>query len=474
MPSVAAIIFPFRRLAMWLSVLVLGVAALALGITALLVVPSLRDNLVNARVGEIDRSAKANISLFLSDRLDYTEAVSAYEQLTGNRVVVLATLNDRGDFLQVAGNVPNVTSDPLAQEARTKGPVSRAVRTGKRFAAEAAIPIGPSTGTGDRQVVVLFMSSLNDVDRTVDTVQRDVLIAVAIALPASWLVGLLAAFALAERIRRLERATRRIAAGNLATPVTDDGRDEIHELARAFDDMRRRLERTDRARREFIANASHELRTPLFALGGFLELLEDEEDPAARREFVATMHGQVSRLTRLATDLLDLSRLDAGGVEVARDEVDIAGVAAVAAQDFAATAEQRGSTVTASGSTAVAIADEARVSQIARVLVDNALRHNPPGVDVTLTVQEVDGTVELVVADDGPPIDPSSAERLFDRFYRAPGSGEGSGLGLAIANELAQRMQGRLVLEQRDGRPGKAFRLTLPGALHLAPTMLGA
>jgi signal transduction histidine kinase len=474
MPSVAAIIFPFRRLAMWLSVLVLGVAALALGITALLVVPSLRDNLVSARVGEIDRSAKANISLFLTPRLDPIEAVSAYEQLTGNRVVVLATLNDRGDFLQVAGNVPDVTSDPLAREARTKGPQSRAVRTGKRFAAEAAIPIGATSGAADRQRVVLFMSSLNDVDRTVDTVQRDVLIAVAIALPASWLVGLLAAFALAARIRRLERATRRIAAGNLTTPVRDDGRDEIHELARAFDDMRRRLERTDRARREFIANASHELRTPLFALGGFLELLEDEEDPAARREFVATMHGQVSRLTRLATDLLDLSRLDAGGVEVARDEVDVAGVAALAAQDFAATAEQRGGTVTASGTTAVAIADEARVAQIARALVDNALRHNPPGVDVTLTVREADGTVELVVADDGPPIDPSSAERLFDRFYRGPGSGEGSGLGLAIANELAQRMQGSLVLEQRDGRPGKAFRLTLPGALHLTPTMLGA
>jgi signal transduction histidine kinase len=306
-------------------------------------------------------------------------------------------------------------------------------------------------------------------------VQRDVLIAVAIALPASWLVGLLAAFALAARIRRLERATRRIAAGNLATPVTDDGRDEIHELARAFDDMRRRLERTDRARREFIANASHELRTPLFALGGFLELLEDEEDPAARREFVATMHGQVSRLTRLATDLLDLSRLDAGGVVVARDEVDIAGVAALAAQDFAATAEQRGSSVTAAGaSSAVAIADEARVAQIARVLVDNALRHNPPGVEVTVTVQEANGNVELVVADNGPPIEPATAERLFDRFFRGPTGGEGSGLGLAIANELAQRMDGELVLDQRAGRPGKSFRLTLPGALHLAPTMLGA
>jgi signal transduction histidine kinase len=475
MPSIAAIIFPFRRLAIWLSVLVLAVAALALCITALLVVPSLRDNLVNARVAEIDRSAKANLKLFLSSEINYADAVSAYELLTGNRVVVLATLNDRGDFLQVAGNVPDVTTDPLAQEARVSGPLARAVRSGKRFAAEAAIPIGPTSDTSGRQVVLLFMSSLNDVDRTVDTVQRDVLIAVAIALPASWLVGLLAAFALAARIRRLERATRRIAAGNLATPVTDDGRDEIHELARAFDDMRRRLERTDRARREFIANASHELRTPLFALGGFLELLEDEEDPAARREFVATMHGQVSRLTRLATDLLDLSRLDAGGVVVARDEVDIAGVAALAAQDFAATAEQRGSSVTAAGaSSAVAIADEARVAQIARVLVDNALRHNPPGVEVTVTVQEANGNVELVVADNGPPIEPATAERLFDRFFRGPTGGEGSGLGLAIANELAQRMDGELVLDQRAGRPGKSFRLTLPGALHLAPTMLGA
>ena len=255
----------------------------------------------------------------------------------------------------------------------------------------------------------------------------------------------------------------------------DEGRDEIHELARAFDDMRRRLERTDRARREFIANASHELRTPLFALGGFLELLEDEEDPDARREFVATMHGQVSRLTRLATDLLDLSRLDAGGVAVAHDDVDLMSVAALAAADFVAAAEQRGASVTVlPGAGATAIADEARVAQVARALVDNALRHNPEGVDVTLSVEAGDATASLVVADDGPAIDAAATERLFDRFYRGPGGGEGSGLGLAIAHELAQRMGGSLVLEQRDGEPGKAFRLTLPGALQPAPTILSA
>jgi signal transduction histidine kinase len=349
--------------------------------------------------------------------------------------------------------------------------LSRAVRTGKRYAAETAIPY---SGDGQKGVL-LFLSPLNDVDRTVSTVQRDVLLAVAIALPVTWMVGLLAAYALAARIRRLERATRRIAEGNLATPVVDEGRDEIHELARAFDEMRRRLERTDRSRREFIANASHELRTPLFALGGFLELLEDEEDPEARREFVTTMQGQVSRLTRLATDLLDLSRLDAGGVDVARDDVDLASVAAQAAADFAPAAEQRGSTVTMlPGPGAIAIADEARVAQVARALVDNALRHNPEGIEVTIAVEADGATATLVVADDGPPIDPAATERLFDRFYRGPGGGEGSGLGLAIARELAGRMGGSLVLDQRDGRPGKAFRLALPGALQLAPTILSA
>jgi signal transduction histidine kinase len=123
---------------------------------------------------------------------------------------------------------------------------------------------------------------------------------------------------------------------------------------------------------------------------------------------------------------------------------------------------------------ATAIADEARVAQIVRALVDNALRHNPEGVEVTLAVASDGGTAALVVADDGPAIDAAATTRLFDRFYRGPGGGEGSGLGLAIAHELAQRMGGTLVLEQRDGEPGKAFRLTLPGALNPAPTILSA
>jgi len=293
----------------------------------------------------------------------------------------------------------------------------------------------------------------------VETVKQRLLVAVAIALPLAWLVGAAAALALASRIRRLERAAARIAAGDFARPVIDGGRDEVAELAGAFDDMRVRLERTDRARRDFIASASHELRTPIFALGGFLELLEDEADPAEQRDYIATMRDQVRRLTRLATDLLDLSRLDAGAT-LASDDVGLAGIAETAASDFAAAAERRGATISVSSDDVVALGDETRIGQICRVLVDNALRHNPPGVHIWIACAARGGRAILRVADDGPEIVEAARERLFDRFYRGQGSSEGSGLGLAIARELAARMGGSLELVAAP--EGKAFDVSLP------------
>src|SRR5207237_10736438 len=111
----------------------------------------------------------------------------------------------------------------------------------------------------------------------------------------------------------------------------DTGSDELGELARAFDRMRVRLAGLDHARREFVANASHELRTPLFSLGGFLELLEDEElDERTRREFLETMAGQVRRLPKPADDLLDLSKLDAGRLHVEPQPVDLESLAGAA------------------------------------------------------------------------------------------------------------------------------------------------
>src|SRR5204862_1888104 len=137
------------------------------------------------------------------------------------------------------------------------------------------------------------------------------------------LLGYVAARAFARRIRRLEQAAERIAGGSFEVPVVDRGSDEVGQLAAAFERMRVRLAQLDHARREFIANASHELRTPLFALGGFLELMTEEDlDSQTRAEFMSTMREQVERLTKLATELLDLSRLDAGRLSLEREPID--------------------------------------------------------------------------------------------------------------------------------------------------------
>ena len=158
-----------------------------------------------------------------------------------------------------------------------------------------------------------FSAPLDDTLANVELVRRRVLLAGGVALLVSVFAGYLIASIFAGRLRRLERAADRIAQGKLDEPVIDRGSDEVAQLARAFERMRRRLAQLEHARREFIANASHELRTPIFSLGGFLELLDDEDlDDGTRREFMATMQVQIERLTKLATDLLDLSRLDAG------------------------------------------------------------------------------------------------------------------------------------------------------------------
>jgi len=172
----------------------------------------------------------------------------------------------------------------------------------------------------------------------------------------------------------------------------------------------------------------------------------------------------VTRLTKLASDLLDLSRLDAGAFDVAREPVDLGSTARGLVREFRGLAAGHGSRVAlvrAEGEMPHAIADEQRVRQIGRALVDNAIRHNPRGTEVRVAVGAQDGVVRLTVRDDGPGIDAATAAHMFERFYRGEtASAAGSGLGLAIARELAERMGGSLELRSRDGET--AFALSLP------------
>jgi signal transduction histidine kinase len=201
----------------------------------------------------------------------------------------------------------------------------------------------------------------------------------------------------------------------------------------------------------------------LFSLGGFLELLEDEElDEPTRREFLETMSGQVRRLTKLADDLLDLSKLDAGRLDVETEPVDLASLAGAAVEEFAgvALASEHPLELTRNGA-ALARADSQRVVQIVRVLVENALVHTPPGTQVRVSVGRTNGWAEISVEDRGPGIDAEDADQLFERFYRGDSTkASGSGLGLAIARELAELMGGEIEFDSKPGRT--VFSLVLP------------
>jgi signal transduction histidine kinase len=293
---------------------------------------------------------------------------------------------------------------------------------------------------------------------------QPILIGAGFALLLALAVGVYFALLVAKRVRRIEDAARKVADGDFASRIPIDHAGELGRLARTFNEMQRGLAELDGARKQFVANASHELRTPIFSLGGFLELLEEEApEPLNRGEFVRTMREQIDRLTKLTTDLLDLSQLDAGGVVLLPRRVDLNSLAREIVRELGPRAERRGSRLELrmSDRPVAAGADADRVRQIIRILLDNALTHTPRGTSVTVTTYTVNHRAELTVSDDGPGIPPRVRERIFERFYTGDSAG-GSGLGLAIARELAQRMEGRVAIASSQALT--AFTLELPPA----------
>jgi signal transduction histidine kinase len=439
------------------------IVAGALGIVYVAVVPRLESRLVNAKIQELERASPLVVERFRrADPLTgYQPLAADFSSSLNARVVVLEKLSPNSTLINIADSnglsSPAVGTDPVARQAlESGGTATGRIERGGSHRAEVAVPLDSAT-------VVLLSASLKDALANVSLVRRTLLLAGIAALGVSLFVGALAAWSFTRRIRRLEEAAERIAAGDFEQPVVDPVDDEVGELAQAFDSMRLRLAQLEHARREFIANASHELRTPLFSLGGFLELMAHEDlDDRERRDFVEEMAAQVERLTKLATDLLDLSRLDAGQLSVSRTEVDLAAIARTVGEEFRAIAEGSGHAlqVRADGPL-LAVGDEQRILQIARILVENALRHTPAGSTVVVAADSKDRKAALSVRDNGPGVPERDHQHLFERFYRADGGkASGSGLGLAIARELAVRMEGAIELHSKPGNT--VFTLVLP------------
>ena len=265
-------------------------------------------------------------------------------------------------------------------------------------------------------------------------------------------------------LRQMARAARAMAQGDYETRVVERGRDEVGELARAFNAMARELAETDRQRRDLVANVSHELRTPLAALRAKLENVADGVEPADP-ETLRTMLAQTERLGRLVTQLLDLSRLESAGVALDVREFAVADVLEQAAREARLHAPD-GVEIAVDALPGVrALGDPERIHQVVANLLENALRVSPSPGRVSLSASGDDGVVRLVVADEGPGIPVGEEERVFERFYRsdAARSGGGAGLGLAIARWIVDLHGGRIRAEHNSPR-GARMVVELPAA----------
>lgn len=300
-------------------------------------------------------------------------------------------------------------------------------------------------------------------------------------LPVAVLVagtaGLILFRMLIRRVRAMDVLALRVTEGDLTARIPDTGSDEIGRLGASLNRMteslseaRARIDADDRQRRQLLADISHELATPLTSIRGYAETLLDPRVPVSEGEektYLKHVLAGAERMDMLISDLFDLTRLEAGAIELATERLDWTDLCRHTLERFLPRFRDAGLTLEWSGprDPAWVIADGRRLEQALDNLLVNALRYVPEGGTVELSLTAREGGFRLTVADDGPGIPPEALPHVFDRFYRADParSSEGSGLGLAIVQEILRRHGGAVRAEARSPR-GTAFYLDLPAS----------
>jgi signal transduction histidine kinase len=582
----------FSSVKNWLTILIVALVTLAMGVAWLYVVPPLGNRLDQQKLKDM----QVNVSEISSTVSEFVR----YNQATGNtaiphqgslelnvrllsmklnaRIVVLSRALD--PVTTTTGLDPfNVRRYPmLAEAAKKKRAMQGIVLTPSGRYAATAVPLLAATHEREAAGVVLVAAPLKDVDKAVAAVQRSLLRASVFAIILSAVLGYLASYFIARRLKRIERSAETIAGGDLTARVEITVEDEIGQLGSTFNIMAARLRdafaaveyerdrievllndlsegviglaadgvvtianpaagellgrpltvganvgeslprdvvalwreagrdaagqmivfehgdrtlevttypvggeadftsivvfrdvsaqaRLERARRDLVANASHEFKTPLFSLAGFLELIDEGDlSPEEQQEFLQLMRVQVDRLSNLAVSMLDLSRVEAGSIELQLEEVEVQTVARAVLDEFQAQAQSKELQLIAEGGDGLtAWCDEQRLAQVLRALVDNAVKFSPPGSGVRVTAKDEGPRAALTVSDDGPGIPMIELPHVFERFHRGReerGSTAGAGLGLSIARELTELMGGTISAVSTSR--GASFTLRLP------------
>jgi two-component system, OmpR family, sensor kinase len=380
------------------------------------------------------------------------------DKFANSEDAVVRILSESGGVLASTAGAPNLG---LSSEANVHG-----YRVHTRVVALG----GPVGGA----IIVQYGRRLSDLDATVARVELLLLLGVLAGTALALLAGMTIARRAMAPIAQLTSTAEEIArtrdpSRSVPEPLADD---EVSELARTLGGMLRELdaahaetEATLARQRQFVADASHELRTPLTSVLANLELLAEslqgEEADAARSALRSSR-----RMRRLVADLLLLARTDVGRI-VRREPCDLAQIVVEATAELGPVSSEHELTLDVHPVVVEASRDE--LHRLAINLIENALRHTPPGTEIRVSTTATSvGDARFVVEDDGPGVPERLAPTLFERFVRGAGDRGGSfGLGLAIVSAVAESHSGSVTLEQTHPgapQPGARFVVTLPAA----------
>ena len=291
----------------------------------------------------------------------------------------------------------------------------------------------------------------------------------AIALALSLILAYMLSRWVADPLQKVIAAARAYPAEAMK-PIPAQGPQEVQDLTRAFNSMVRRVDGAQRSQRDFVANVSHELKTPLTSIQGFAQAILDNtaDTPETRTHAAAIIYNESARMHRMALDLLDLARLEAGTADLNMSPVDAGALLRGVLEKFTPQAQKAGVGlfVDVPEGLPTVNGDGDRLAQVFTNLVDNALKFTPADGRVTLSAKKAGAEMEFSVTDTGSGVPEEALPRLFDRFYqadasRAGGERRGAGLGLSIVKEIVEAHGGKIGVRSRVGH-GTTFVIHLP------------
>ncbi len=389
--------------------------------------------------------------------------------------------------VEAVGSFPALPDyvEPAVDRRAAWPEVGRAAATGTvadtlRFSAERIVVIStaaPLSSALRPAAVVQLTRDTRDITDLVRRERQTLFLTFLGVLTISLLISNFLANTIVRPLRRLAEAAQRVRLGRareVRVPRFIQRRDEIGELARALSDMTATLRQRTDATEAFAADVAHELKNPLASLSSAVETLERVRDPVLQAQLLGVVHNDVARIDRLISDIADASRLDAELSRSRFDRVDLGVVTTELVAGYDRAGLPRGVELAFAApepGTAVVHGEAARLAQVLRNIIDNAVSFSPSAGVVVIVIESIGDRVQLRIDDDGPGIPPDNREDIFRRFYSERPAGEAfgrhSGLGLAISRTIVDAHGGSIEAINREvqGRiAGARFLVSVPAA----------